>query len=52
MLAQIYVNPSQPDAVQITEQLQPELYHVSLNHQAKLGRQIPGDYQRSPRLQR
>jgi len=34
LLAQIYVIPSQPDAVEITEQLQSELYHVSLNHQA------------------
>lgn len=34
LLAQVYVVPSQPDAVQITEQLQSELYHVSLNHQA------------------
>ncbi|MYZ51424.1 MULTISPECIES: ABC-three component system protein [Malikia] len=34
LLAQVYVIPSQPDAVQITEQLQSELYHVSLNHQA------------------
>lgn len=33
LLAQIYVIPSQPDAVEITEQLQSELYHVSLNHQ-------------------
>jgi hypothetical protein len=34
LLAQVYVIPSQPDAVEITEQLQSELYHVSLNHQA------------------
>lgn len=34
LLAQVYVIPSQPDAVEIAEQLQSELYHVSLNHQA------------------
>nr|WP_297379729.1 ABC-three component system protein [uncultured Roseateles sp.] len=34
LLARVYVIPSQPDAVEITEQLQSELYHVSLNHQA------------------
>lgn len=34
LLAHVYVIPSQPDAVEITEQLQSELYHVSLNHQA------------------
>lgn len=34
LLAEVYVIPSQPDAVGITEQLQSELYHVSLNHQA------------------
>jgi hypothetical protein len=33
LLAQVYVIPSQPDAVEITEQLQSELYYVSLNHQ-------------------
>lgn len=33
LLAQVYVIPSHPDAVEITEQLQSELYHVSLNHQ-------------------
>lgn len=34
LLAQVYVIPSQPDAVEIAEQLQSELYYVSLNHQA------------------
>lgn len=34
LLAQVYVIPSQPNAVEITEQLQSELYYVSLNHQA------------------
>lgn len=34
LLTQVYVIPSQPDAVEITEQLQSELYYVSLNHQA------------------
>ena len=34
LLAHVYVIPSHPDAVEITEQLQSELYHVSLNHQA------------------
>lgn len=34
LLAKVYVIPSQPDAVEIAEQLQSELYHVSLNHQA------------------
>lgn len=34
LLAQVYVIPSQPNAVEMTEQLQSELYYVSLNHQA------------------
>lgn len=34
MLARVYVVPSQPDAAAIEAQLQSELYHVSLHHQA------------------
>ena len=34
LLARIYVVPSQPDAAAIEAQLQSELYHVSLHHQA------------------
>ncbi|MFC5609299.1 ABC-three component system protein [Variovorax soli] len=34
MLARVYVIPSQPDAAAIEAQLQSELYHVSLHHQA------------------
>ncbi len=33
LLARIYVVPAQPDAAAIHEQLQAELYHVSLHHQ-------------------
>lgn len=33
LLSGIYVVPEQPDAAAILEQLQVELYHVSLNHQ-------------------
>lgn len=34
LLARVYVVPSQPDAAAIEAQLQSELYHVSLHHQA------------------
>lgn len=34
LLARVYVVPSQPDAAAIEAQLQAELYHVSLHHQA------------------
>lgn len=33
LLSRIYVVPAQPDTVAILEQLQAELYHVSLHHQ-------------------
>jgi hypothetical protein len=33
LLSRIYVVPAQPDAAAILEQLQAELYHVSLHHQ-------------------
>lgn len=33
LLARVYVVPAQPDAAEILEQLQAELYHVSLHHQ-------------------
>ena len=33
LLARVYVVPAQPDAAAILEQLQAELYHVSLHHQ-------------------
>lgn len=33
LLSRIYVIPAQPDAAAILEQLQAELYHVSLHHQ-------------------
>ncbi|WP_061539459.1 ABC-three component system protein [Collimonas fungivorans] len=33
LLSRIYVVPTQPDAAAILEQLQAELYHVSLHHQ-------------------
>jgi hypothetical protein len=34
LLARVYIVPSQPDAAAIDAQLQAELYHVSLHHQA------------------
>jgi hypothetical protein len=34
LLARVYVVPSQPDAAAVEAQLQSELYHVSLHHQA------------------
>lgn len=42
LLAQVYVIPCQPDAVEITEQLQSELYHVSLNHQERSVQMLEG----------